>query len=175
MRKYNEKTAVRNMQRYLRQLSYTDSDIPPVPIDGIFGEATSNSLIAFQTKNGLDSTGVADRESWDALYQTYLVSAKRFTPPKGFSPFPRVPENYSLRVGDVGFAVTAVQFLINEVSVILDEIDAIAITGIYNIDTARAVSIFQAANGLPITGDTDKETWNVLVDTYEHYSKNYTQ
>ena len=175
MRKYNEKTAVRNMQRYLRQLSYTDSDIPPVPIDGIFGDATSKSRMAFQTKNGLDATGVADRESWDMLYETYLSSVKRFTPPKGFSPFPRVPEDYSLRVGDVGFAVTAVQFLINEVSVILDEIDAIAITGIYNIDTARAVSIFQAANGLPITGDTDKETWDVLVDTYEHYSKNYTQ
>ena len=175
MRKYNEKTAVRNMQRYLRQLSYTDSDIPPVPIDGIFGDATSKSLKAFQTKNGLDATGVADRESWDMLYKTYLSSVKRFTPPKGFSPFPRVPEDYSLRVGDVGFAVTAVQFLINEVSVILDEIDAIAITGIYNIDTSRAVSIFQAANGLPITGNTDKETWDMLVDTYEHYSKNYTQ
>lgn len=175
MRKYNEKTAVRNVQRYLRQLSYTDSDIPPVPIDGIFGEATSNSLMAFQNKNGLNATGVADRESFDTLYQTYLASVKRFTPPKGFSPFPRVPEDYSLKVGDVGFAVTAVQFLLNEVSVILDEIDTIAITGIYNIDTARAVSIFQAANDLPITGETDKETWDVLVDTYEHYSKNYVQ
>ena len=175
MRKYNEKTAVRNMQKYLRQLSYTDSDIPPVPIDGIFGEVTSNSLMAFQTKNGLAATGVADRESWDALYETYLASVKSFTPPKGFSPFPRVPENYSLSIGDVGFPVTAVQFLLNEVSVILDDIDTIAITGIYNIDTARAVSIFQAANGLHITGETDKDTWNVLVDTYENYSKNYTQ
>ena len=88
MRKYNEKDAVRNMQRYLRQLSYTDSDIPPVPIDGIFGEATSNSLIAFQRKNGLAATGVADRESWDALYRNYLSSVRRFAPPKGFSPFP---------------------------------------------------------------------------------------
>ena len=175
MRKYNEKDAVRNMQRYLRQLSYTDSDIPPVPIDGIFGEATSNSLIAFQTKKGLTATGVADRESFDALYETYLGSVKRFTPPKGFSPFPRVPEDYSLSVGDVGFAVTAVQFLLNEVSMIIDNIETVAITGIYNIDTARAVSIFQAANGLPITGETDKETWDALVDTYEHYSKNYIQ
>ena len=175
MRKYNEKDAVRNMQRYLRQLSYTDSDIPPVPIDGIFGEATSNSLIAFQRKNGLAATGVADRESWDALYRNYLSSVRRFAPPKGFSPFPRVPENYSLSVGDVGFAVTAVQFLLNEVSLIIDNIDTVAITGIYNIDTARAVSIFQAANGSPITGETDKETWDALVDTYEQYSKNYIQ
>ena len=80
-----------------------------------------------------------------------------------------------MSVGDVGFAVTAVQFLLNEVSLIIDNIDTVAITGIYNIDTARALSIFQAANGLPITGETDKETWDALVDTYEQYSKNYIQ
>lgn len=27
----NETEAITNLQRYLRQLSYTDSDIPPVP------------------------------------------------------------------------------------------------------------------------------------------------
>ena len=175
MRKYNEKEAVRNMQRYLRQLSYTDSDIPPVPIDGIFGETTSNSLIAFQKKNGLDATGVADRESWDALYENYLDSIRRFTPPKGFSPFPRVPEGYFFSSGDVGFAVAAIQFLLNEISIIQDDIEVIAITGIYNIDTARAVSIFQAAAGQSVTGEVDKETWDVLVDTYENYSKDYVQ
>ena len=175
MRKYNEKDAIRNMQRYLRQLSYTDADIPPVPIDGIFGEVTRNSLVAFQTKNGLPVTGTADRESWDALYKSYLESVKRFTPPKGFSPFPRVPRDYSLSVGDVGFAVSAVQFLINEASSIQDDVDVVAITGIYNIDTARAVSIFQLANGIRVTGEVDKETWDALVDTYERYSNNYTQ
>lgn len=175
MIRYNEKEAIRNVQRYLRQLSYTDADIPPVPIDGIFGEATENSLIAFQTKNGLSPSGVADRESFDALYEQYLLSTKRFAPPKGFSPFARVPENYSLSVGDIGFAVSSVQFLINEISVIVDGIDELAITGIYNIDTARAVSIFQASSGLEVTGEVDKMTWDMLVDTYEHYAKDYVQ
>ncbi len=175
MIRYNEKEAIRNMQRYLRQLSYTDSDIPPVPIDGIFGEATENSLIAFQTKNGLQVSGVADRESWDTLYEQYLLSTRRFAPPKGFSPFSRVPEQHSLTVGDIGFAVSSVQFLLNEIAVIQDGIDEIAITGIYNIDTARAVSVFQAATSLDVTGEVDKETWNMLVDTYEHYAKDYVQ
>ena len=118
MTRYNEKVAIRNIQRYLRQLSYTDSDIPPVPIDGIFGEATENALIAFQNKNGLSPSGVADRESFDRLYEKYLQSSKRFAPPKGFSPFSRVPEQSSLSVGDIGFAVSSVQFLLNEISVI---------------------------------------------------------
>ena len=175
MRKYTEKEAVRNMQRYLRQLSYTDSDILPVPIDGIFGDATRNSLIAFQQKNGLLPSGVADRESWDALYSSYLASVRRFSPPKGFSPFPRVPEEYSLSMGDIGFVVSSVQFLLNEISIIQDDIDTLAITGIYNIDTARAVSIFQAARDLSVNGEVDKATWDMLVDTYENYSKDYVQ
>ena len=175
MSKYNEKVAVRNMQKYLRQLSYTDPDIPYLPIDGIFSSATSDALVSFQRKYGLPATGVADRESWDMLYESYLDSVRRFTPPKGFSPFPRVPENYSLSVGDIGFAVSAVQFLLNEVSVIQDDLDALAITGIYNIDTARAVSMFQASSGIRATGEVDKNTWDRLIDTYENYSKDYVQ
>ena len=79
MREYTQTTAVRNLQKYLRQLSYTDFDIPPVPIDGIFGEATTASLKAFQKKNGLEDNGIADRESFDALYDSYLLSVKRFS------------------------------------------------------------------------------------------------
>ncbi len=175
MARYNENVAIRNVQRYLRQLSYTDADIPPVPIDGIFGEATELSLIAFQTKNGLYPSGVADRESFDTLYEKYLISTKRFAPPKGFSPFARVPEQYALTVGDIGFAVSSVQFLLNEISIIQDGLGELAITGIYNIDTAHAVSVFQAGTDLDVTGEVNKETWNMLVDTYEHYAKDYVQ
>ena len=80
-----------------------------------------------------------------------------------------------LSVGDIGFAVSSVQFLLNEISVILDSIEELAITGIYNIDTMRAVSVFQASSGLDVTGEVNKETWDMLVDTYEHYSKDYVQ
>ena len=86
-----------------------------------------------------------------------------------------MPEQYALTVGDIGFAVSSVQFLLNEISIIQDGIDEIAITGIYNIDTARAVSVFQSANDLDVTGEVNKKTWNMLVDTYEHYAKDYVQ
>ena len=175
MRQYNERDAVRNLQRYLRQLSYTDLDIPPVPIDGIFGDATRDSLKAYQQKHGLSPSGVADRESWDALYLSYLESRRRFVPPSGFSAFPRVPEDYALTIGDVGFAVSSVQFLLSEISVIQDNISEVAISGIYNIETTRAVALFQAATDLAVTGEVDRETLNMLVDTYEHYAKDYVQ
>jgi peptidoglycan hydrolase-like protein with peptidoglycan-binding domain len=175
MRQYTQETAVRNLQKYLRQLSYTDLDIPPVPIDGIFGEATTASLKAFQKKNGFVENGIADRESWDALYESYLESVKRFSPPLGFSPFPMVPEGYALAIGEIGFAVSSVQFLLGEISSVIDGIGELPITGLYNIDTSRAVAFFQAASGLDVTGAVDKLTWDALVDTYERFGKDYRQ
>ena len=38
--------------------------------------------------------------------------------------------------------------------------------GIYGQDTVQAVSSFQAAHQLPVTGRTDNRTWNAIADTY---------
>lgn len=39
--------------------------------------------------------------------------------------------------------------------------------GIYGPTTTSAVSSFQRQNGLPVTGITDQETWEMIVDAYE--------
>lgn len=175
MRQNNEREAVRNIQRYLRRLSYTDPSIPPVPIDGIFGEATRASLMAFQRMNGLGESGVADRESWEILYKKYLAVSDIYTPPSAFSVFPRVPKDYAMGIGEESFAVSAVQYLLGEVSVIIDAIEQVAITGKYDIETSRAVSVFQTLAGLEVTGEVDLMTWESLVDTYERYGRDYSQ
>lgn len=175
MRQYTEESAIRNLQRYLRQLSYEDMTIPPVPIDGIFDSATEEALRAFQIKMGLEETGIADRETWDILYASYLESIKRLSMPKPFSPFLRLPDGDTLSLGDVSFAVAAVQFLLNEGSQIVDSLEEITIDGIFGVRTEEAVIRFQRAHGLADTGEVDKDTWDTLVDTYERYGKDYRQ
>lgn len=39
--------------------------------------------------------------------------------------------------------------------------------GIYGPETIRAVSVFQQLHGLPVTGITDNQTWDRIVDIYE--------
>lgn len=39
--------------------------------------------------------------------------------------------------------------------------------GIYGQETITAVSAFQRRNGLPVTGVTDQQTWDAIVDAYE--------
>lgn len=40
--------------------------------------------------------------------------------------------------------------------------------GVYDDDTSAAVRQFQRANGLPITGDTDTQTWDEIVAAYKN-------
>lgn len=175
MRSVNEADAIRNLQRYLRQLSYTDGSIPPLPIDGIFDSATRDALMAFQRKNSLAESGVADRETWDLLYLKYLESLKENAVPEGFSPFPRLPKKDSLSLGDESFAVSAVQFMLNEISVIQDALEPLIIDGVYGPATERAVTVFQRGEQLPLTGEVDLAVWNALVAAYKNHGIDYVQ
>lgn len=39
--------------------------------------------------------------------------------------------------------------------------------GIYGQDTITAISAFQRRNGLPVTGVTDQQTWEAIVNAYD--------
>ena len=161
-----ERDARINLQTYLRQLAYFDESIPLVPIDGNQGSDTSDAIRAFQRRRGLPITGIADQETWEAIYEEYLISLEESAPPAPFSPFPAAPADYALREGDSGFPVSALQFMLEEISVFFP-IKAVEIDGIYGPDTRDAVSELQARYLLPVTGETDKLTWNAIVRLYD--------
>lgn len=165
----NERTendARKNLQAYLRQLAYFDENIPLVPIDGNKGSDTSDAIRAFQRRRGLPVTGIADQETWEAIYEEYLISLEEAAPPAPFSPFPAEPANYALREGDRGFPVAALQFMLEEISVFFP-ISAVRVDGIYGTETRDAISELQARYLLPVTGETDKLTWNAVVRLYD--------
>lgn len=62
---------VRHLQYMLSILSQYISSIPPVQIDGIFGPATRNAVIAAQRRFGLEQTGVVDAQTWDEIYDQF--------------------------------------------------------------------------------------------------------
>lgn len=161
-----ESEARRNLQKYLRQLAYFDASIPFVPIDGNQGSSTTEALRAYQVRRGLPVTGVADQQTWDALYEDYLISLEEEAPPAGFSPFPSEPKDYALKIGDEGFPVSAVQHMLEEISVFFP-ITPIATTGNFDEATRDAVSEVQVRYLLPVTGEVDKLTWNALVRLYD--------
>ena len=62
---------VRHLQYMLSVLSEYIPQIPEVNVDGIFGPATRNAVIALQGYLGLPQTGVVDEDTWDELYDQF--------------------------------------------------------------------------------------------------------
>jgi peptidoglycan hydrolase-like protein with peptidoglycan-binding domain len=145
-------------------------------IDNDFDLVTEAELRRFQRDKRLTVTGVTDRTTWIALlnYGYPGLEANNplpplplpFTPPfpdnapssKGFNPkYPSVPSNCSLKMGDRGSAVTNLQkYLIS-----LNYLQGSA-TGYYDLSTREAVSRFQIANNLYVTGIADADTQRIL-------------
>ena len=175
MRQYTEESAIRNLQRYLRQLSYFDSSIPAPPVDGIFGVVTREALIAFQNQNGLPATGTANETTWNLLYEKYLLSIEDRSPPRGILLFPRYPEGYEVYMGEESFLVSAIQYMLMEIGILYDDLGEVTMSGIYDEATAGAIGEFQSRNLLPRTGRVDKRTHDRLVDAFDIVSRDYEQ
>ena len=166
MARENEREAVRNLQRYLRQLSYFNEAIIEPPIDGIFGSDTEEALRAFQTLAGLPPTGRADRETFERLFAAYIDSQNERRAPARIAHFPQIPENYTVEMGETQFLVSIIQNALHELSSVYDAPLNVPQSGIYDADTAAAVRAFQAIHGLPATGAVDRATWNALAEAY---------
>lgn len=62
---------VRLLQYMLSVLSAHISTIPPVSVDGIYGQQTRAAVLAAQRRFGLPETGSVGAQTWDAIYDQY--------------------------------------------------------------------------------------------------------
>lgn len=62
---------VEHLQYMLSVLSEYIPEIPPLNIDGVFGPATRNAVIAAQRRFGLPQTGIVNFETWDEIYDQF--------------------------------------------------------------------------------------------------------
>ena len=62
---------VQFLQYMLSVLSEFIPNIPPVTVDGIFGQATRAAVLAAQRRFALPETGSVDNSTWDAIYNQY--------------------------------------------------------------------------------------------------------
>ena len=163
----NEEQAISNLQRYLRQLSYFNGDHEPIAINGIWNDETRRALIAFQQANRLAPTGTADEQTWNLLFSQYRASLEENSPPSSVPFFPRYPTGGSLGLGDESFVVSVIQYILTELSVLYDNLEAVEINGVFDENTQAAVSEFQRRNLFPQNGRVDKRTWDRLVTSFE--------
>ena len=62
---------VRHLQYMLSVLSNYIPQIPPIAVDGIYGSATRDAVLAAQRWFGLPQTGAVDNQTWDRIYDQF--------------------------------------------------------------------------------------------------------
>lgn len=163
---------IRSLQTMLQVIALSDSRIPLVIPDGIYGQTTISAVNRFQQLYALPITGIADQTTWERIAEIYEPARINAEPAEPIEIL--IDRNESLKPGDSGSYVYFLQIMLRKLA---EEYPAIAepdISGNYDRTTAEAVRAFQQANGLPVTGETDKRTWKNLVHHFTlliHLSK----
>ncbi len=156
---------VRELQYLLLFISAFNNQIPPITVDGIFGPATREAVIAFQRFYGLPQTGRVDFSTWEQIYDSYTGILD--TLPEGyFSPVTEPYGGIPLRLGSEGAEVSRIQDYLNFISNTYTEIPKVTVDGVFGPATQAAVLAYQNLFGLDPTSIVAAVTYNSIADTY---------
>ena len=117
-------------------------------VDGVAGAATYNSVISFQSKNGLTADGQVGPATWDILFDTI----------SGGNSYSRILKVTSPLM--YGEDIRAVQNKLNSLGYVAGTAD-----GYYGNMTKDAIIKFQTNRGLDNDGKVGPNTWNTLFNT----------
>ncbi len=156
---------VRVIQYYLAVIAVYNNSVPSVNIDGIFGEATENSVRSFQRTKGLPETGVVDETTWNELNRTYLGILESYPPQfiaEDYAPYPGTP----LTLGTQSDAVRALQTRLSLISQFYENVPNVEVTGTFDEQTQNAADAFAQDQGFPPKGFVGPGLWKLIEDTY---------
>lgn len=151
---------IRSLQTMLRVIAEDDESLPTVLPDGIYGQTTMAAVTEFQRRNGLPLTGITDQATWDAIVSEYEKALIRIGPAEPIEII--MDPGQVFVIGDEGPYIYLMQTLLIWLSKDNQTIDPPGHTGIFDQQTADALSAFQGLAGLERTGNLDKNTWKNL-------------
>lgn len=156
---------VSNLQYFLSYLSSFYSSIPPLAVDGIFGNSTREAVLSAQRTFGLTEDGIVGERTWDAIYDAYrgiVIEIPLKYVEGNVVPYPGTP----LRRGSDNDAVLLLQQYINAIAAALPEIPSVALTGYFGEQTDRAVRALQELCELDVNGVVGALTWDAITSLY---------
>lgn len=160
---------VRQVQLRLNRIARNYPAIPLItPPDGVFDSRTEEAVRAFQRIFNLEEDGIVGRATWYRLiYIANAVKRLNEVVSEGVTLADiEQPFEETLSLGSSGDLVEIVQYYLQTISAFTDTVPSPPLDSIYGETTAEAVRAFQREWGLPVTGEVDLVTWNLLFDVF---------
>ncbi|MEL7607849.1 hypothetical protein SDC9_153584 [bioreactor metagenome] len=159
-----ETSAITEIQQYLRNISYSNPEIPRIDLSGAYDAQTKKAVENFQRFSGLPVTGRVDYSTWKAIVRENSLHLKSKEMPYKLPC--RSFDFGNIKIGYSGDIVYVLKIMLNNFCRKYKNYKKIEINDKYDHETEEAVKEFQKISMLPVTGIVDKETWNTMVSIY---------
>ena len=153
--------AIYEAQVYLRNISRVFGEIPLLIPDGIYGEETEKTVLAFQRRQGLTQNGIIGYETWTEIVKendraVFLTSETTLID----------KDKLPLRRGDKDDAVYHLKTMLRYLGGKHGNFDEVTVNDEFDAETEKSVRQWQRVIRTEETGEVDKLTWEKLVEWY---------
>lgn len=166
---------VRSLQTMLRVIAEDDPRLPIIIPDGVYGPSTMIAVTAFQRREGIPVTGIADENTWNqiaAAYEPALIRVGKAEPIEIL-----LEPGQIIVLGERSPYVYLLQGMLAQLSQDHADILQPGFGGVLDPDTAESLRGFQRLSGLQDTGNLDRITWYHIVRQFTlnaaHNAGNY--
>lgn len=156
---------IAEIQEKLRALELRAEGSSAVPVDGIFGPATTKAVERFQRRYNLPISGNVDRDTYYKLVEAYNALLARNISESCINGF-RPTDGFALRLGDTGDSVFFLNIMLQRLSSFFGGFPSLQAENTYTETTQQIVRELQHRLGLPANGIVNRQAWNRIVDLY---------
>lgn len=162
----DERKAILEIQRILRDLDYRENGLARMRLSGNYDTETQEAVRDFQKKYDLSVTGVVDSTTWQVMHAVDKAQREALQLARAVYILPRT-EEYSIYPDTVDDVIYVIQHMLNIIGHEYDDIESVPLNGSYDEPTQNAIKTFQRINLLESNGVIDPATFNRLADEYE--------
>lgn len=160
---------VRLIQYYVRALSCYYNLTPRIEVTGRYGPETTAAVKRLEAIYGIPQDGIVDVQTWGRFYQDYRQNVNRI-PADCFNISPIYP-GYLLYRGMGDNNVRRMQTFLQRIAELDPDIPELAVTGIFDDQTAAAVRAFDRKYLEEGTGIVGPITWNQIITVYNRLTQ----
>ena len=164
---FNFSDQIKNIQHFLRKISYHDERIPYIIPDGDYNDQTQKAIAAFQKAHGLEKTGDLDEKTQNKIKEIYNEVIKIHSDPSLVNIFPHAYTK--ILPGEYNENLKVIQAMLQGLTKKFTNLGSIGITGVNDTQCSNVIKNIQKYSNLEPTGIIDKQTWDHIAQLYSMY------